>query len=274
MSNTDFSTLADHYAERAVVQRSAGERLLDLLAIQPHEDILDLGCGVGDLTRRIRALTRGTVVGMDASPGMIRQATERHGDADIRFLVRAGEALDDRYRYDVIYCNSTFQWFTDPQRVVANCFRSLRPGGRIGVQAPARRVYSPTFIDAVERVRSDPRTSATFAHFKEPWFLLETAEAYAALFAEAGFQVRLARIETVRTRHTPADVFRIFDSGATAGYLNQACYDVPIRSDYNEAFRTIVRRAFAEQAGEDGQMDLVFHRVYLLAVKEGAGVHG
>ncbi|RME80105.1 MAG: methyltransferase domain-containing protein [Caldilineae bacterium] len=274
MSGTDFSTLADHYAERAVVQRSAGERLLDLLAIQPHEDVLDLGCGVGDLTRRIRELTRGTVVGMDASPGMIRQARERHADADIRFLLKKGEGLDDRDCYDVIYCNSVFQWFTEPRRVVANCYRALRLGGRMGVQAPAKRVYSPTFLAAVERVRSDPRTGATFAHFKEPWFLLETAEAYAALFEQAGFRVRLARIETVHSRHTPSDVFRVFDSGATAGYLNQACYDVPIDADYIEAFRAIVRRAFAEQAGRDGRMDLVFHRIYLLAVKERGGAYG
>lgn len=268
MSDVDFSRIAAHYADRAVVQRSAGHKLLDLLAIQPHEDVLDLGCGVGTLTRAIRERTRGLVVGIDASPEMIRQARARNRDVEVHFEVGTGETLQDRERFDVIFCNSTFQWFSDGERVVANCFRALKPGGRMGVQAPAKRVYSPTFIRAVDRVRADPRTWALFAHWREPWFFLETADEYAALFRAAGFRVPLARLETVHTRHTPEEVFRIFDSGATAGYLNQAYYDVPIGPEYVAAFRQIVRRAFADQAGPDGQVELVFHRVYVLAVKD------
>ena len=267
MNSTDFSRIATHYADRAVVQRSAGERLLNLLDIRPHEDVLDLGCGVGHLTRKIRALTNGRVVGIDASPGMIQQAIQRNRDVDIHFAVRAGEALEDQACFDVIFCNSTFQWFTRPERVVANCFRALKPGGRLGMQAPAKQVYSPTFLRAVDQVRTDPRTDTIFAHFKAPWFFLETAEAYTALFAAAGFQVTFSQIETVRTRHTPDEVFHIFDSGATAGYLNQAYYDVPIGPAYIAAFREITRRAFEDQAGEDGRLELVFHRVFLLAQK-------
>ena len=268
MSSVDFSHIAAHYADRAVVQRSAGHKLLELLAIRPDEDVLDLGCGVGTLTRIIRERTRGLVVGIDASPEMIRQARERNRELDIHFEVGTGEELQHRERYDVIFCNSTFQWFTDPQRVVANCFRALKPGGRMGMQAPAKRVYSPTFVQAVEQVRTDPRTQALFAHWREPWFFLESAEEYAALFRTAGFRVPLARLETVRTYHTPEEVFRIFDSGATAGYLNQAYYEVPLTPEYLAAFREIVRRAFAAQAGPDGQVELIFHRVYVLATKE------
>lgn len=58
----------------------------------------------------------------------------------------------------------------------------------------------------------------TFAHFKEPWFYLETAKEYSSLFEKCCFKVVFSKIETVTTSHTPAEVFRIFSSGAIAGF--------------------------------------------------------
>ncbi|MCD6492793.1 MAG: hypothetical protein J7K36_03195 [Archaeoglobaceae archaeon] len=48
----DFSKIADEYMP--VVQLSAGEKLLELLNIREHENVLDLGCGDGRLTAKIR----------------------------------------------------------------------------------------------------------------------------------------------------------------------------------------------------------------------------
>jgi|GEM_PF-5536202 16S rRNA A1518/A1519 N6-dimethyltransferase RsmA/KsgA/DIM1 with predicted DNA glycosylase/AP lyase activity len=54
----DFSKIATDYDKRALVQASAGERLLTLLEIKDTEDVLDLGCGTGSLTAKIRNMTR------------------------------------------------------------------------------------------------------------------------------------------------------------------------------------------------------------------------
>ena len=50
--NMDFSKIADEYMP--VVQLSAGEKLLELLNIREYENVLDLGCGDGRLTAKIR----------------------------------------------------------------------------------------------------------------------------------------------------------------------------------------------------------------------------
>jgi methylase of polypeptide subunit release factors len=52
---TNFSRLAADYAKKALVQRSAAETLMGLLGIGEQDDVLDLGCGTGHLTKRIRA---------------------------------------------------------------------------------------------------------------------------------------------------------------------------------------------------------------------------
>ena len=71
------------------------------------------------------------------------------------------------------------------------------------MQAPARRVYSPNFIEAIEEVKHDPEVGEIFAHFKKPWFFLETADEYRDLFEKCGFDVVLSEIECVRTEHAP-----------------------------------------------------------------------
>lgn len=70
MSKVDFSNIADKYEGYSSVQKSAAEVLLKLLEIGGNEDVLDLGCGVGSLTRRIREITKGKVFSLTSkSPG-------------------------------------------------------------------------------------------------------------------------------------------------------------------------------------------------------------
>jgi len=268
MNGVDFSKIATKYEDYSLVQKSAAEILLNLLKIGNTDDVLDLGCGVGNLTRKIKEITNGKVVGIDPSEGMIKEAIEKSRGLDIAFEVKSVEELNYRDCFNVIFCNSSLQWFRDPQKAVNNCYAALRKGGRIGIQAPAKRVYSPNFIEAVEKVKEDPRTRGIFAYFKEPWFFLETADEYRVLFEKCGFRVVLSKIESIRTKHTPEEVFNIFSSAAVAGYLNQDFYDVEIEASYINSFKEIVKNTFVQQANDHGEVMLVFNRIFLVAIKE------
>jgi ubiquinone/menaquinone biosynthesis C-methylase UbiE len=264
---TNFSEIAAKYENNAVVQRSAADHLFDLIRIQETEDVLDLGCGTGHLAKRIREQTIGKVVGVDASEGMIREADQKYSGSRICFEACRADRLPYRDSFDVIFCNSTFQWFKDPMPVLESCYGALRHQGRMGIQAPARQIYSPNFIEALELVRADPRLKAQYASFEIPWFFLDSAEEYRILFERAGFEVLDARIERVLSSHTPEEVFAIFDSGAAAGYVNDEFYRTPLSEAYTDAFREVAKAAFSAQAGPDGRVDLIFVRIYLLAKK-------
>jgi len=264
---TNFSEISVKYEKDSLVQKSASDELFDLIRIGERDDVLDIGCGTGNLTKRIAEITGGKVTGIDASEGMIQEARRNYSHLGISFEVCPVERMTHVDSFDVIFCNSAFQWFKIPQPVLKSCYRALRRSGRIGIQAPARNVYCPNFIEAVEQVRIDPRLRDRFASFRSPWLFLETPEEYKLLFETAGFEVLHARIDQVSARHTPEQIFKIFDSGAAAGYLNQEFYRLPISGDYAGAFREVVRQAFEKQAGADGQVDLTFFRVYLLARK-------
>ncbi len=267
MKTSDFSQIASKYEKTSLVQNSASDELFNLLGIKETDDVLDLGCGTGHLTKRIREITKGNVVGIDSSEGMIEEAARNYENLGISFEMRLAENLGYTEGFDIIFCNSTFQWFNPPGPALENCYRALRKGGKMSIQSPARKVYSQNFIEAIETVRKDYRTGDTFAHFKEPWFFSETPGEYSAVFESVGFEVISSRIDKVTTSYSPDEVFGVFDSGAAAGYLNQAYYKLSLTQEYIENFRSIVRSSFIEQANEDGEVELTFFRIYLIAKK-------
>lgn len=267
-SEYGFSEIAKYYDGSSVVQKSAADILLDLLKIGDEDDVLDIGCGTGYLTRKIRAITKGKVVGIDPSRSMIDEARRRSKGLNIEYKVKSAEEIIYREEFDLIVCNSVLQWLKDPELAISNFWRALRKGGKIGVQAPAKKIYCPNFIKAVEKVKEDRRTQHIFAHFKEPWFFLETAEEYKSIFERHGFEVIFSEIREVVSEHTPDEVFSIFKSGAIVGYLNQDFYEgVELTENYVSAFLQIIRKSFEEQADERGVVKLVFRRLFLVGVK-------
>ncbi len=268
MGHTTFTEIATRYERDSIIQKSAAEKLISLLQIGSDDAVLDLGCGAGNLTRKLREQTSGPVVGIDPTATMIETARAGAAGQEIIFLHGGAEELPFTDTFDVVFCNSAFQWFNKPSSALASCYRALRPGGRIGIQAPSKTAYCPNFIEAVGEVARDPRTAATFAGFRSPWLFLETVDDYRELFRNSGFTVSFAVIEEQVTPYTPEDVVTIFESGAAAGYLNRDNYDTDIDEEYGKAFREIIAGAFRSQAGPDGRVDLIFNRVYLVAVKD------
>jgi SAM-dependent methyltransferase len=102
-----------------------GEAALALLAPQPGETILDVGCGDGTLTLRIKD-AGAEVVGIDNSLSMIGAAKARRLDA------RLMDAADLRFSeaFDAAFSNATLHWVLDKQRAARAIWFALKPGGR------------------------------------------------------------------------------------------------------------------------------------------------
>ena len=223
-----FSEVSPNYAKDSIAQRIAADKLFKLVRIEPFEDVLDIGCEPGNLTGRIAEQTRGRVVGIDVSQGMINQAVQNYSHLGIEFNLCSFEQMEYTSCFDVIFCNSAFHWVKDPRPTLEACLRALKPGGRIGIQALAPQMYSPVFIGAVEEVGADPMLKDLFSTYRSPFFILETEQEYAELFESAGFEVLHSRIYELVSNHTYDEVFHNFNSGVAAAYFTPECYDLPI----------------------------------------------
>jgi SAM-dependent methyltransferase len=117
---------AKRYATHAGFVAELGLPVVDLLAPQAGERILDLGCGDGVLSARLAELGC-AVVGVDAGPDMVRSACARGVDA----RVMDGHSLDFAAEFDAVFSNAALHWMrADPDAVISGVARALRPGGR------------------------------------------------------------------------------------------------------------------------------------------------
>ncbi len=116
----------ERYARNARFIAELAVPLIDLLAPQPDEWILDLGCGDGVLAERIAA-TGAAVVAVDAAPDMVAAARARGLDA----RVMDGEDLRFEAEFDAVFSNAALHWMRRTDAVIAGIRRALRPGGRL-----------------------------------------------------------------------------------------------------------------------------------------------
>jgi ubiquinone/menaquinone biosynthesis C-methylase UbiE len=128
-------------------ERRARTAALDLLRVRPGERVLELGCGAGgalvSLTRAVGPA--GRVVGLDLSPGMIRQAAARLGragfaDRAVLLVCDATSVPRPDVSFDALFMAFTLELFDTPEipLALAECRRLLRPGGRLAVVSLSR----------------------------------------------------------------------------------------------------------------------------------------
>lgn len=116
---------ADRYVRNASFVAELGSAVVALLAPRPGERILDLACGNGALTEKLVA-AGAVVVGVDAAPDMVAAARKRGLDA----RVVSAESLAFEQEFDAVFSNAALHWMKQPDLVIANVRRALRPGGR------------------------------------------------------------------------------------------------------------------------------------------------
>ena len=163
-----------------------GEGLIDLLAPQPGERILDLGCGTGHLTQQI-ADSGARVTGLDSDAAMLRQARANY--PQLRFIQADGQDFQVDAPFDAIFSNAALHWMPDAGAVVACMARALRPGGRLvaefGGAGNVRLLYE-AFCAAL-RDLGQPVPD------RFPWYF-PAATAYSDLLEAQGFEVLAARL--------------------------------------------------------------------------------
>lgn len=267
MSNQDFGEISKRYKETSTIQNSAADILLALLDVKNNENILDVGCGTGNLTKKLYDRSHSYVVGIDPSAEMINESIKNYGN-EILFQIGSAEDISFKNTFDVIFCNSTFQWVKDVQKSIENFYCALKSQGRVGIQAPAKKEYCSNFIQAINAVKNHKKLGQIFKKFKSPWLFLNTAAEYTQLFHNQGFKVPFSEIQTIETIHSPQEVYKIFASGAIAGYLNKAYYECEINNEYINEFQNIIKEEFARQAKHDDKIKLVFNRIFLIATKK------
>ncbi|MBI5787958.1 MAG: class I SAM-dependent methyltransferase [Candidatus Schekmanbacteria bacterium] len=113
-----------------------GMRLLDLASLQGGENVLDLGCGTGQLTfelaRRVAPMGKVIAIDPDVERLKIAQATMPPDIRNLTFFEAKAENLTQiaDQSIDLIFSNYVIHWIPDKNSCFEEIIRCLHPGGR------------------------------------------------------------------------------------------------------------------------------------------------
>jgi trans-aconitate methyltransferase len=169
-----------------------GAQLIEILAPEPGERILDVGCGTGQLTHEISE--RGAhVTGIDASPEMIGQARQNY--PRLRFLLQDAAAMNFNGEFDAVFSNAALHWILNADGAADSMARALRSGGRLvlemGGRGNIRQIHEA--VESAFRAHSNAALPTP-----RNWF--PSVSEYTSILERHGFEVRTALLFDRRTR--------------------------------------------------------------------------
>ena len=98
-------------------------------------DILDVGCGTGEITGRLAAVyPKAALVGLDLIERHLELARQRCAGFGARVTFRNADAFALPFRddaFDLVVCRHMLQAVPRPHEAMAEMVRVLRPGGRL-----------------------------------------------------------------------------------------------------------------------------------------------
>jgi ubiquinone/menaquinone biosynthesis C-methylase UbiE len=118
---------------------------------------LDVGCGGGQhAVQIVQARPDLQVVGIDISTTMVKRSRALAKRANVSDKTRfdLGDALDlkfDSDSFDAVYCAGPLKQVSDKSRVLSECHRVLRPGGRMLAMDVNRGCSEQDVVDFVNR---------------------------------------------------------------------------------------------------------------------------
>lgn len=157
------------------------EDLLKMIRVRDGMSVIDLGCGTGEMTRRLSdSLPGSDVLGIDSSQEMLEKAKDYVGPG---LGFKSGEIESIEGQWDLVFSNAAIQWVPDHQALVPRLLALLNPGGQLAVQLPSNH-HHPVYRTIVEIADEEPFRSALNSWVRN--FPVLSVDEYAVLLHEHG----------------------------------------------------------------------------------------
>lgn len=259
----EFNWDGSKYSTTNGLQADIGHLLLESACIGQDEIILDLGCGVGNLTFALaKKVPGGHVLGIDASTSMIEQclAAKAELKADnVSFEVKSALDITDKNVYSLIFSNSVLHWIKEADMLLQALYIALKNQGKLLLQFPLLHSSHPLVRISNEVIRQYG-LSSFYENWDFPWYVPQPEE-YAELLTQTGFSdIQIHPLCTGFHYNNAQEVYNFLDA------VGLKLYSEPLPSGIRDLFLKGVREELSRMEGEYG-IQLTFDRILISASK-------
>ena len=230
--------------------------LVTRIGAQAPAEVVDLGCGPGNLTGLLaERWPQARVVGLDSSPEMIAKAQESDGRVD--FAVADLRDWRPAAPVDVLVSNATLQWVPGHLELLPALVASVAPGGWFAFQVPGN------FDEPSHTIRAELAAESPYAEWTADVAVPSSHDpaAYYDALAATGCVVDVWETTYTHVLRGPDPVFT-WVSGTGARPTLQSLPD-DLRASYEAEFKRRLSAAYPARA--DGSVLLPFRRVFAVA---------
>jgi SAM-dependent methyltransferase len=195
---TDWARLTDRIDRQL---RAAADWMIDALALEPGEHVLELAGGPGTVSMMAaRAVSPGGhVIYSDFAEPMVDAARERlqaDGAPSVEYRVIDAETIDlPNASVDAVACRMGYMLMADPAAALRESARVLAPDGRIALAVWSDPGSNPWAALPMQAVASQLGAPPAPADAPSLWALADEAR-LRALLEDAGFQsIRIEKLD-------------------------------------------------------------------------------
>ena len=126
-----FNIFASSWDNEPIAEKEILDSILDNGGIKENIDVLDVACGTGVLfpyylERKVKSITA-----VDLSPEMVKIAKSKFPQADV--ICGDAENVSFSKQFDSVMIYNAFPHFPEPEKVIENLSKTLKPGGKITI---------------------------------------------------------------------------------------------------------------------------------------------
>lgn len=202
-----FSNAAVSYNFWAQPQKKVAKKLVELLPVgNEYKNILDLGCGTGNVIEQLQRYSTAKMLGIDIASGMVEYCKERwNGNSDINFFKDDISLFKPKSKYDLIISSCVFQWIDDFYDVIEKLILSLDNDGCLAIAVPVEG----SFFELQESYKSTLGCSMPGLRYKKKKYYIDIA-------VKCNLNLRVVEVETVYGHFSGLNVLKYFKKiGAT-----------------------------------------------------------
>ncbi len=120
---------------------------LNLITIKDGINVIDLGCGTGELTRKLAdALPGSRVLGIDSSQEMLNDSKAFENE-QVRFELRSiEEQVKQETKWDLVFSNAAIQWVYNHEELLPQVISLVKPAGQLVIQMPDQNQNASNLI--------------------------------------------------------------------------------------------------------------------------------
>ena len=255
--NMEYET---EYSINNIVQQDAANYLINMIAHPQPKRILDIGCGSGNVTHKLSLKYPNAIIdAIDPSEKMIHIANNNYPSSNFNFICKKIEDFTSEHNYDLIFSNSSFQWWERHDTALSRIADLLASNCVVAIQTPYRDLWCEEIIILVDQV-FEMYFPNLYKNFNFPCLHLETETQFKDLLLHSGLTPTTIKSHSFIYNVTSEELFKIFKSGAVKVYTLNDNFNIDVPTD----FQTEFLKKFKSLISNNNVRTLSLHRMLLL----------